>query len=73
MNFRFHNLLAAPYRGGSLAMHGDTLLSPVGNRVAQVRRERFVSSRRRRAAADGCAPPAEGPARRPAHPIPYLT
>ena len=39
MNFRFHNLLAAPYRGGSLVMHGDTLLSPVGNRVAQVSEE----------------------------------
>ena len=58
MNFRFHNLLAAPYRGGSLVMHGDTLLSPVGNRVAQVneeeerregtRRVRSVGRRRRR-------------------------
>jgi periodic tryptophan protein 2 len=37
MNFRFHNLLGAPYRGGTLALHGDVLLSPVGNRVAQVR------------------------------------
>ena len=40
MNFTFASLLGAPYRGGSLCMHGDTLLSPVGNRVAQVRRER---------------------------------
>jgi len=37
MNFRFHNLLGAPYRGGTLVLHEDVLLSPVGNRVAQVR------------------------------------
>jgi len=51
MNFAFNSLLGAPYRGGSLVMQGDTLLSPVGNRVAQVRgtreRERVNAGRRR--------------------------
>ncbi|KAL9314527.1 hypothetical protein ACSQ67_019979 [Phaseolus vulgaris] len=35
MNFRFHNLLGAPYRGGNAVISNNTLLlSPVGNRVA---------------------------------------
>lgn len=36
MEYRFQNLLGAPYRGGSLVMHERELLSPVGNRVLQV-------------------------------------
>lgn len=36
MNYRFANLLGAPYRGGSVALAGDVLFSPVGNRVATV-------------------------------------
>lgn len=36
MNYRFANLLGAPYRGGSLVLHGTQLLTPVGNRVAEV-------------------------------------
>lgn len=36
MNYRFTNLLGAPYRGGTLALAGDTLFSPVGNRVGTV-------------------------------------
>ncbi len=38
MNFRFSNLLGAAYRGGNLLIHDNELLSPVGNRVGQVRR-----------------------------------
>ncbi|XP_057725942.1 periodic tryptophan protein 2 [Arachis stenosperma] len=35
MNFRFQNLLGAPYRGGNTVISNNTLLiSPVGNRVA---------------------------------------
>ncbi|KAG5006458.1 hypothetical protein AAZX31_09G079900 [Glycine max] len=35
MNFRFQNLLGAPYRGGNVVISSNTvLLSPVGNRVA---------------------------------------
>ncbi|KAF8406971.1 hypothetical protein HHK36_006092 [Tetracentron sinense] len=35
MNFRFQNLIGAPYRGGNAIISGDTLLiSPVGNRVS---------------------------------------
>ncbi|KAK6914986.1 WD40 repeat [Dillenia turbinata] len=35
MNFRFQNLLGAPYRGGNAIVINDkTLVSPVGNRVA---------------------------------------
>ncbi|BAF17978.1 periodic tryptophan protein 2 [Oryza sativa Japonica Group] len=36
MNYRFHNLLGAPYRGGDAVFAGDSsvLLSAVGNRVA---------------------------------------
>lgn len=36
MNFRFSNLLGAPYRGGNLLIHENELLTPVGNRVTQV-------------------------------------
>lgn len=36
MNFKFSNLLGAPYRGGNLIIHGNDLLSPVGNRISQV-------------------------------------
>jgi hypothetical protein len=39
-DFRFANLLGAPYRGGTLLLHGNTLLSPVGNRVTQARSRR---------------------------------
>ncbi len=38
LNFKFSNLLGAPYRGGNLLLHGTELLSAVGNRVSQVRR-----------------------------------
>ncbi|MCH89221.1 periodic tryptophan protein 2-like, partial [Trifolium medium] len=35
MNFRFQNLLGAPYRGGNAVISNNTLLlSPVGNRVS---------------------------------------
>jgi periodic tryptophan protein 2 len=40
MNFRLANLLGAPYRGGTLTIVGNELLTPVGNRVTQVRRRR---------------------------------
>ncbi len=36
MNYKFANLLGAPYRGGNVILHGTELLSPVGNRVSQV-------------------------------------
>ncbi|KAI9081565.1 hypothetical protein K1719_036451 [Acacia pycnantha] len=37
MNFRFHNLLGAPYRGGNTVIANNTLLiSPVGNRVSVI-------------------------------------
>jgi hypothetical protein len=36
MNFAFSNLLGAPYRGGTLLIHGNELLTSVGNRVGQV-------------------------------------
>ena len=36
MNFKFSNLLGAPYRGGNLLIHNNELLTPVGNRVGQV-------------------------------------
>ncbi|XAR50577.1 hypothetical protein NMG60_11004934 [Bertholletia excelsa] len=35
MNFRFQNLLGAPYRGGNVVVTNNTLLiSPVGNRIS---------------------------------------
>ena len=37
MNFKFNNLLGAPYRGGNLFISENDLLTPVGNRVSQVR------------------------------------
>lgn len=36
MNYSFANLLGAPYRGGSILLHGDTLICPAGNRVREV-------------------------------------
>ncbi|GLI62923.1 nucleolar protein, component of the U3 processome [Volvox africanus] len=36
MDFVFNNLLGAPYRGGTLLIHNNELLTPVGNRVGQV-------------------------------------
>lgn len=36
MNYQFSNLLGAPYRGGTLLIHDNELLTPVGNRVGQV-------------------------------------
>ena len=36
-DFRFANLLGAPYRGGTLLLHDNWLFSPVGNRVTRVR------------------------------------
>ena len=35
-HYQFSNLLGAPYRGGSLVMTGNRLLTPVGNRVTEV-------------------------------------
>ncbi|GAA0161732.1 hypothetical protein LIER_17979 [Lithospermum erythrorhizon] len=35
MNYKFHNLLGAPYRGGNVLVVNNTLLiSPIGNRVS---------------------------------------
>ena len=46
MNFRFTNLLGAPYRGGTILLSkGDSLLAPVGNRVNEVRWEVEVEKR----------------------------
>ena len=36
-DYRFSNLLGAPYRGGTLLLHENTLVTPVGNRVSQAR------------------------------------
>nr|ADF43197.1 UTP1m [Chlamydomonas reinhardtii] len=36
MNYVFSNLLGAPYRGGTLLIQNNELLTPVGNRVGQV-------------------------------------
>lgn len=44
MNFKFHNLLGAPYRGGNIVIKGNELLSPVGNRLSQVNLVESVSS-----------------------------
>ena len=40
IDFAFQNLIGAPYRGGAVCMFHDTLLTPVGNRVSQVRHRR---------------------------------
>ncbi|KAL4425513.1 hypothetical protein ABPG75_009529 [Micractinium tetrahymenae] len=44
MNYRFSNLLGAPYRGGNLLIHENELLTPVGNRVTQVNLTESTSS-----------------------------
>ncbi|CAD7702736.1 unnamed protein product, partial [Ostreobium quekettii] len=36
MNYKFSNLLGAPYRGGNVLLSGNELLSPVGNRISVV-------------------------------------
>jgi hypothetical protein len=36
MNYKFSNLLGAPYRGGNLLIHENELISSVGNKVSQV-------------------------------------
>ena len=36
MDFKFSNLLGAPYRGGNVVLHGNTLVTAVGNRVGTV-------------------------------------
>ena len=67
MDYRFAALLGAPYRGGNLLIHGNELLTPVGNRVTQVRPCRLPP------------PPPPPPLRRccrqpaPACPFPRLT
>lgn len=33
MNYNFSNLLGASYRGGSVILRGNELVSPVGNRI----------------------------------------
>lgn len=43
MNYRFSNLLGAPYRGGNLLIHENELLTPVGNRVTQASSSRRQS------------------------------
>jgi hypothetical protein len=50
MNFKFSNLLGAPYRGGNFVLSDQELLSPVGNRVSQVRRRAAAPRCQRRAA-----------------------
>ena len=52
LNYKFSNLLGAPYRGGNLLLHGTELLSAVGNRVSQVRRRHGPDSAR-----SHCRPP----------------
>ena len=42
LNYKFANLLGAPYRGGNLLLHGTELLSAVGNRVSEVRRRKLA-------------------------------
>jgi hypothetical protein len=64
MNFQFSNLLGAPYRGGNLVIHNNELLTPVGNRVGQVRAWASIDrmgprSRERSTAAKHTAPPLE--------------
>ena len=44
-DFRFASLLGAPYRGGNLLIHGNELLTPVGNRVSQARWDTPSSAR----------------------------
>ncbi|KAL6776538.1 UTP1 [Auxenochlorella protothecoides x Auxenochlorella symbiontica] len=44
MDYKFSNLLGAPYRGGTLLIHGSELLSPVGNRVSQIDLTQSTSS-----------------------------
>lgn len=44
MNFKFSNLLGAPYRGGNLLISGNELLTPVGNRVSQINLTESTSS-----------------------------
>ncbi len=71
MNFRFSNLLGAPYRGGNLLIHNNELLTPVGNRVGQIDlvnstskalpHENLKQARRRRARL-GAATEAHAPA-----------
>lgn len=36
MDYKFANLLGAPYRGGNLILHGTDLLSAAGNRISSV-------------------------------------
>ena len=36
MEYKFASLLGAPYRGGTLLIHENELLTPVGNRVTQI-------------------------------------
>lgn len=36
MDYEFKNLLGAPYRGGTLLLHGTKLISPAGNRLTEV-------------------------------------
>jgi len=70
MEYKMSNLLGAPYRGGSLLLHGQELLSPVGNRVAQARpRTRSLSLwRARRGLLAARAPPRRPLPRRPPAP-----
>jgi periodic tryptophan protein 2 len=44
MDFKFSNLLGAPYRGGNLLLHGNTLITPMGNRVGTVNLTHATSS-----------------------------
>ncbi len=69
MDYSFAALMGAPYRGGSLVMHDDVLLSAAGNRVTEVRLvlNAYVSARVGNA--QDCKPPAaqELQPRQPSH------
>lgn len=64
MNFKFANLLGAPYRGGNLILHGSQLLTPVGNRVSEVS-QRSPAARR----CGACMPLHAAAQLHPPHPL----
>lgn len=43
MEYEFKNLLGAPYRGGTLLLHGTKLISPAGNRLTEVELTLFTT------------------------------
>ncbi len=62
MNFKFSNLLGAPYRGGNLLVHDNELLTPVGNRVGLVGLARAPCRRSGRHAGERAGRTSEGAA-----------